>query len=303
MTQTYPRHEPVMLAEVMRVLSLKPGDTVVDGTLGLAGHFLEMLKAVSPGGTAIGFDWDAEMMDHAKRIIGEPPNANVQLHNRDFRDIPDLVESADGVLLDLGLNSAQVDDPSRGISFQADGPLDMRMDRSRGEPASALLNRMTSLQIERMLKQYGDERWAKAIARTIVDRRKDAPLKTTEDLKQCVLAAIPPGARDKRIHPATRAFQACRIYVNRELEGLDEAVGRIARCLKPGGRLAVLSYHSGEDRIIKQTFRELAQQGFEELFKKPLTPTAEEVARNPRSRSAKLRAIQRSCLEQESSQP
>lgn len=303
MTEAVPRHEPVMLREVLEVLSLKPGDAVVDGTVGLGGHFLEMLKAVSPGGTAVGFDWDPEMLALAKRNIGEPRGAEVQLHNRDFRDIPELVGPVDGVLLDLGLNSAQVDDPSRGISFQTEGPLDMRMDRTRGEPASALLNRMTPLQIEQMLREFGDERWAKAIARKIVDRRKEAPLKTTEDLKQCVLAAIPPGARDKRIHPATRTFQACRIYVNRELEGLGEALERIAHCLKPGGRLVVLSYHSGEDRIVKQTFRDLASRGFEELFKKPLTPAPEEVARNPRSRSAKLRAIRRSQLGQESSTP
>jgi len=301
MTESIPRHEPVMLREVLEALNLKPGDTAVDGTVGLGGHFLEMVKAVSPGGTAIGFDWDSDMLALAKRYIGEPPNAHVQLHNRDFREIPNLVGSANGVLLDLGLNSAQVDDPSRGISFQVEGPLDMRMDRSRGEPASALLNRMTPLQIEQMLREFGDERWAKAIARKIVDRRKEAPLRTTEDLKQCVLAAIPPGARDKRIHPATRTFQACRIYVNRELDGLAEALGRIAHCLKPGGRLAILSYHSGEDRIVKQTFRDLASSGFVELYKKPLTPTAEEVARNPRSRSAKLRAIQRSKIGQESS--
>lgn len=301
MTETGPRHDPVMLREVMEALNLKPGATAVDGTLGLGGHFLEMAKAVSPGGTVIGFDWDAGMMALARQRIGEPPKVNVQLHNRDFRDIPDQVGSVNGVLLDLGLNSAQVDDPERGISFQTEGPLDMRMDRSRGEPASALLNRMSPLQIEQMLKEYGDERWAKAIARKIVERRKDAPLRTTEDLKQCVLAAIPTGARDKRIHPATRTFQACRIYVNREFEELAEAFERIAHCLVPEGRLVVLSYHSGEDRIVKQTFRELAESGFEDLFRKPLTPTSEEVARNPRSRSAKLRAIKRSNIGQESS--
>jgi 16S rRNA (cytosine1402-N4)-methyltransferase len=160
---------------------------------------------------------------------------------------------------------------------------------------------MSPLQIEQMLKEYGDERWAKAIARKIVERRKDAPLKTTEDLKQCVLAAIPTGARDKRIHPATRTFQACRIYVNREFEGLAEAFEQIAHCLVPEGRLVILSYHSGEDRIVKQTFRELAESGFEELYRKPLMATSEEVARNPRSRSAKLRAIKRSNIGQESS--
>lgn len=300
MTEPAARHDSVMVREVMEALSLKPGDVAVDGTLGLAGHFNRIAKAIEPGGTAIGFDWDSEMIALAEQRIVKPPKVNIQLHNRDYREIPEMVESANAVLLDLGLNSVQIDDPKRGISFSAEGPLDMRMDRSRGEPVSALLNRMTPLQIEQMLKEYGDERWAKAIARKIVDRRKDAPLKTTEDLKQCVLAAIPAGARDKRIHPATRTFQACRIYVNRELEGLGEALEQIAHCLAPEGRLVVISFHSGEDRIVKHAFRELAQEGFEELYKKPLIPTSEEVAGNPRSRSAKLRAIKRSEIGQES---
>ncbi|MFI5386468.1 MAG: 16S rRNA (cytosine(1402)-N(4))-methyltransferase RsmH, partial [Fimbriimonadales bacterium] len=171
---------------------------------------------------------------------------------------------------------------------------DMRMDRSKGEPASALLNRWSLQQIERALWDYGDERWARNIARKIVERRKDKPLRTTGDLVDSVLAAIPAGARDKRIHPATRSFQAIRIVVNGELEGLGEALESSASCLSAGGVLAVLSYHSGEDRIVKTAFRDLVRAGeFEELTRKPMTPTQEEVARNPRSRSAKLRAIRR----------
>jgi 16S rRNA (cytosine1402-N4)-methyltransferase len=195
--------------------------------------------------------------------------------------------------MDLGLNSAQVDDRERGFSFRDDGPLDMRMDRSKGEPASALLNRLSQFEIENMLFTFGDERWARAIAKVIVERRKTQPLSTTKDLVDAVLAAVPAGAREKRIHPATRVFQSVRIAVNRELEGLREAVLDAAESLARGGVIAVLSYHAGEDRIIKTAFRQLAEAGFEELYRKPLVPTAAETDRNRRSRSAKLRALRR----------
>jgi 16S rRNA (cytosine1402-N4)-methyltransferase len=200
---------------------------------------------------------------------------------------------ADGILLDLGLNSAQIDDPERGIAFKFEGMLDMRMDKSSGEPAASLLNRMSLDQLERVLWENGDERWARAIARKIVERRKVAPLKTTQDLVDCVLAAIPVKARDKRIHPATRTFMAIRLEVSGELEGLKEAIEEIANCLADGGVLVVLSYHSGEDRAVKQAMRELRSGGYEEMFRKPAVPTQEEISRNPRSRSAKLRAVRR----------
>ena len=170
----------------------------------------------------------------------------------------------------------------------------MRMDRGKGDPAGALLNRWSPKEIEQILWDYGDERWAKNIARKIVERRKVKPLRTTNDLVDAILAAIPAGARDKRIHPATRSFQAIRIVVNGELEGLGEALRSSASCLAAGGVLSVLSYHSGEDRIVKATFRDLASNDeFVDLTRKPMAPTREEVARNPRSRSAKLRAIGR----------
>jgi len=291
------RHDPVMLAEILEVLRLRPGATVVDGTLGLAGHSLLFADIVRPGGTVVGFDWDASMLEEARRRLGEQVGISLHLIRDDFRSLAahlaELEIHPDGILLDLGLNSAQVDDPTRGISFREEGPLDMRMDRSKGQPASALLNRMTPTEIERILWEFGDERWAKAIARQIVERRREDPLKTTKDLVDAVLAAIPPRARDKRIHPATRAFQAVRIAVNGELEGLAEALRDAAESLAPEGTLAVLSYHSGEDRIVKTTFRDLAEDGFEDVFRKPAVPTAEEVARNPRSRSAKLRALRK----------
>lgn len=290
------KHDSVMVREVLGALQLRPGATVVDGTLGLAGHSREFLKHLSPGGTLIGFDWDRSMLDIAKANLAEEEHhATVELVNDNFFTIATHLKGrkADAIFFDLGLNSAQVDDPERGISFKDDGPLDMRMDRSRGEPASALLNRWTEKQIEDALFKFGDERWARAIAKKILERRKVSPLQTTSDLVECVLAAIPAGARDKRIHPATRSFQAIRIVTTGELDGLGEALQDSASCLAPGGVLAVLSYHSGEDRIVKQTFREIAGEEFEDLYKKPLVPSQEEITRNPRSRSAKLRAIKR----------
>jgi 16S rRNA (cytosine1402-N4)-methyltransferase len=293
-----PRHDPVMVREILGDLRLEPGDVVFDGTLGLGGHSAAMLEKIQPGGTLVGTDWDEMMLAAATtRLQMSPLRAEVRLVKSDFRDLPELSRSwgltPDAVLLDLGLNSAQVDDSDRGFSFKETGPLDMRMDRNEGEPASAVLNRMTPAQIETMLKELGDERWARAIAKQIVERRKSKPLKTTQDLVDCVHAAIPPGAREKRIHPATRTFQAVRIYVNGELDGLEEAVRDLSELLNPGGTIAILSYHSGEDRIVKHVFRELSKTDFEELHKKPLEASEAEVRANPRARSAKLRSLRR----------
>lgn len=287
-------HEPVMVGEVLEALNLPVGGTVVDGTLGLGGHAARMAAVVGEKGLLVGFDWDASMLSVAKDNLAGL-KARTQFHNESFKAMEQVLGDvqADGILLDLGLNSAQVDDPSRGFSFQHDAPLDMRMDRQRGEPASALLNRMTPGEIEEMLRDYGDERFARAIARRIVERRREQPLRTTGDLNACVLAAIPPFKRDKRIHPSTRTFQAVRIQVNRELQDLEEALEAAARCLRPGGTLVVLSYHSGEDRATKRTFRSLAEEGYIELYRRPLEATDDEVRRNPRSRSARLRALRR----------
>ncbi len=290
------KHDPVMLREILELLPLREGSTAVDGTLGLAGHAREMIGRIGATGRFLGLDWDTSMLEIARERIGDV-DSQVELVHSDYRGLPDEMSrlgwQADGILLDLGLNSAQIEDAERGIAFKEVGPLDMRMDRSVGEPASSMLNRMSLDQIENILWEYGDEKWARAIARKIVERRKESPLRTTEDLVECVLAAIPVRARDKRIHPATRSFQAIRIAVNREIEGLEDAIAEIGRCLKPGGVLAVLSYHSGEDRAAKHAMKELSGEGFVELFKKPSQPSPEEIARNPRSRSAKLRAVQR----------
>jgi len=299
MEMMLPSHVPVMVNEVLDFMSLQPGQTVVDATIGQAGHSLRFMEAISPGGTLVGFDWDKEMLAYATRRIAAEGASGVQLEmiHADYREIGAVLERlqlfADAIFMDLGLNSAQLEDPERGIAFKSEGPLDMRMNRSAGEPASALLNRLSPDELEALIFSLGDERWARAIAKKIVERRKIAPLRTTTDLVDAVLAAIPSGARDKRIHPATRTFQAIRIAINKELEGLEDAIRGAAERLAPGGTLLVLSYHSGEDRAAKTTFRELAEEGFDELLRKPQQASAEEIQRIPRSRSAKLRAIRR----------
>ena len=279
------RHEPVMVHEILDTFQLRPGAVVVDGTVGLGGHSQQFLEHIAPEGLLVGFDWDQSMLDIAAGRLIALGHTQLLLINKDFREIRPVMEKvgtmADAILLDLGLNSAQLDDPHRGLSFLKAGPLDMRMDKTRGEPAAAVLNRLSPQAIEELLQEYGDERWARAIAKKIVERRKVAPLRTTEDLVACVMSTIPKAAQDKRIHPATRTFQAVRIYVNGELEGLGEALENAAQTLAPGGILCVLSYHSGEDRIVKHAFRELAEVGYTELFRKPIQPSEDESRRNP----------------------
>lgn len=299
-----PGHVPVMMEEVLGVLPLRPGAVVADGTLGLAGHALEMAKRISPGGLIVGLDWDKDMLSRAKERLAELSDVRVETAHADFRELPERLAwacqlagkspVADAVLLDLGLSNVHIEDPSYGISFLREGPLDMRMDRSKGEPIGAWLNRATAREIEDVIFTLGDERWARKIAAVIVERRKVRAVKTTTDLVECVHAAIPAAKRDKRLHPATRTFQALRIKANRELDDLEDALKRIAEILDKGGVLAVLSYHSGEDRAVKHAFRDLGQTGeFEELFRKPLQPSAAEVQANAKSRSAKLRALRR----------
>lgn len=296
-----PEHVPVMLSEVLNLLPLGPGSTYMDGTLGLAGHALAAAERISPGGTLIAFDWDASLLSRAKERLLSIQSLAIRLFHSDFRQSPQILSDRaewpeglprpKGILLDLGVNNAHLELAERGFSYKAEGPLDMRMDRSQGETAAAYLNRATAAAIEKTLWNYGDERWARRIAQVIVDRR---PLKTTQDLVECVLAAVPPAMRDKNIHPASRTFQSVRVKINGELDDLQEALAEIASLLAVGGVLVVLSYHSGEDRAAKLAFRSLAQSGdFEDLYRKPLLPSAAEIEANPKARSAKLRAVRR----------
>lgn len=294
-----PTHVPVMVQEVLEGLALKPGAVAVDGTLGLAGHSLEIAQQISPGGTLVGIDWDEQMLNIARKRLEQVQGVDLALFRTDYRAIHECLRNAqlrgaDAILLDLGLNNAQIEDEARGISFKRSGPLDMRMDQSKGESAASFLNRASVAEIDRVLREFGDERWSRRIAEVIVDRRKAKPLQTTEDLVDCVFAAVPAAMRDKRIHPATRTFQAVRIYVNEELEGLQDAIEGAGLCLNKDGRMAVLSYHSGEDRAVKRAFKALVETGeFSLLNKKPLAPGAQEQRENPKSRSAKLRLIER----------
>jgi 16S rRNA (cytosine1402-N4)-methyltransferase len=293
----HPAHVPVMTAEVLRYLQPERGGLFVDCTVGLGGHS----RAILAGGATrlIGLDRDADALTHARTVLA-PWAAKVDLVHSDYRDIDAVLQSrhaaaVDGALADLGVSSMQFDEPGRGFSFQRDEPLDMRMDRSAGDTAADLIARADERELADAIYTFGEERFSRRIARAIVDVRDEQPIDTTAKLAAIVRRAIPVRGY-QRIDPATRTFQALRIWVNRELEGLDTFLGRIARHLRVGARLVVISFHSLEDRIVKHTFRALeksADAAIKVLTKKPLVPGDAEIAANPRARSAKLRAAER----------
>jgi 16S rRNA (cytosine1402-N4)-methyltransferase len=287
-------HVPVLLAEALELLAVRPGGLCVDGTVGLGGHAAAVLRATAPGGRVLGLDRDSETLAAAAARLAEF-GPRVRLEQGDFREIPERLagEKADAVLLDLGVSSVQLDDPARGFSFQAGGPLDMRMDRrAAGPTARDLVNRMRETELADLIHEYGEEPASRRIARAIVRARERKPIETTTELADIVRRAAP-RRRPRGLHPATRTFQALRIRVNRELDALGEALVRIASCLAPGGRMAVIAFHSLEDRAAKQAFRALGARGFQVLTKKPVRPGEAEVRANPRARSARLRAVRR----------
>ena len=286
-------HTSVLLAETLELLAVRPGGLWVDGTVGLGGHAAAILRASAPDGRLLGLDRDGETLERAGERLAEFAG-RIRLEQSDYRELPQRLGEAraDGILLDLGISSAQLDDPQRGFSFQADGPLDMRMDRSRGESAEEVVNRTREAVLADILYAFGEEPASRRIARAIVFERERERIRSTGRLAEIVRRAAP-RSRRPGLHPATRTFQALRIRVNRELEGLEDALERAAACLVPGGRLVVIAFHSLEDRAVKQAFRSLAAQGFRPLTRKPLRPGEEETRRNPRSRSARLRAIAR----------
>lgn len=286
-------HQSVLLAEAMELLAVRPGGTYVDGTVGMGGHARAILERSAPDGRLIAFDRDDEALDIAKAVLAEFGDRVRFIHD-DFREAAAHRGAAplDGVLLDLGTSSMQLDTAERGFSFRHEAPLDMRMDRSRGETAAQALRRMTERQIADMLHHYGEEPFARRIARAIVESRREAPLRTTGDLANLVRRTAPRSGR-KGHDAATRTFQALRIHVNDELRGLASAIDAFAAALAVGGRLIVIAFHSLEDRIVKHAFRDLGHRGYRVLTRKPLRPSDEETARNPRSRSACLRAIER----------
>lgn len=291
------RHRPVLLQEALRALAPERGGWFFDATVGAGGHAEAVLEA-SAEARLIGVDCDREALRVASARLARFGD-RVQLVHADFRDIGRVVAAAGigelaGVIADLGVSSLQLDAPERGFSFRFDAPLDMRMDpEGEAETAAELLARLPEAEIARLLWEYGEERRARLIARAIVQRRqRGEPVETTRDLAELVAALV--RGRRGRTHPATRVFQALRIAVNRELEDLDRFIVAATDLLQPAGRLVVISFHSLEDRIVKQTFRQLAAAGRVELLtKRPIVPTPEETRANQRARSAKLRALRR----------
>lgn len=287
-------HLSVLLAETLELLAVRPGGLWVDGTVGLGGHAAAILRASSPDGRLLGLDRDGETLLRARATLGEFAG-RARLEQADFREIPQRLagEAPDGILLDLGISSVQLDDPARGFSFQAEGPLDMRMDRTSPTTAADLVNGMRETELADLIYQYGQEPSSRRIARAIVRARDQQRIGTTTQLAAIVGRAARRGGRRAGLHPATRTFQALRIRVNRELDRLGEALEAAARVLAPGGRLAVIAFHSLEDRAVKETFRALDRHGFRALTRKPLRPSEEETRRNPRARSARLRGLVR----------
>jgi len=288
-------HVPVLTAEALEQLQPDRGGVFVDCTVGLGGHASALLAA---GATRLlGLDRDADALAHARERLA-PWADRVTLVHADYRAIEGILDSqglpfVEGAIADLGVSSMQFDEPGRGFSFQRDEPLDMRMDRSAGDTAADLIAHSSEEDLANAIFQYGEERFSRRIARALVSARREAPIATTGRLASIVRRSVPHRGH-QRIDPATRTFQALRIWVNRELDGLDQFIEAAARRLRAGARLVVITFHSLEDRIVKHTLRALAQrEAVRVLTKKPIVPTDDEVHRNPRARSAKLRAAER----------
>ena len=306
-------HEPVLLAEVLQWMNVRENGVYADGTLGGGGHSGAMLEASGGTATLYGIDRDENAIAAATARLEQYPGFHA-IHGN-FHDVKALLSQAgapplDGALLDLGVSSPQLDQAERGFSYHEDAPLDMRMDRSQGMTAADLLAEVSEGELTRILREYGEEKWATRIAHFVVERRQTQPLRTTQDLVRVVDAAIPKAVRRKDDgHPARRTFQAVRIAVNDELDPLDRALEDFVDCLKPGGRLLVITFHSLEDRLTKRCFQRLQnpcvcppkapvctcgrKPKVRILARGAVPPTAEEIARNPRARSAKLRVAEK----------
>jgi 16S rRNA (cytosine1402-N4)-methyltransferase len=309
------RHTPVLLAEVTQQLSPHDGSIIVDCTLGGAGHAKRIAQLLVPTGTLVGIDRDDAALTAATDALRLGQQANAVLIKGDFGDLDDLlvegdVPYADGFLFDLGVSSPQLDDAGRGFTYQEDVPLDMRMDTSTTQlTAAVIVNTYTEADLARVIREYGEERWASRIAEFVVAARGRQPILTTGELVEVIKAAVPAAARRGGPHPARRTFQALRIEVNGELDSLERGLSAAVRWLVPGGRVAVISYHSLEDRMVKRIFNSLAEgcacppdlavcrcgktPVLRVITKRPILPQAEEIESNPRARSAKLRVAEK----------
>jgi 16S rRNA (cytosine1402-N4)-methyltransferase len=298
-------HVPVLLKEAIDFLNVRRGGTYIDATVGLGGHSYEIARRLGAPGHLIGVDKDPAALEVARKrlvvgrsslAVGESDWPVVTLLHRSFADLANdqgrTTNDVDGILADLGVSSLQLSDAARGFSFQAEGPLDMRMDPRSERTAEQVVNHLDERQLADVIYEFGEERRSRRIARAIVRSR---PIRSTAHLAEVISAAARPmNQAERRIHPATRTFQALRIFVNRELDDLKALLEAAPRILKPGGRVVVISFHSLEDRMVKDAFRDLARDmHFRLLTKKPVMATEEESERNPRARSAKLRAAER----------
>lgn len=308
------KHLSVMPAEVLHYLQPKQGGCYLDGTLGGGGHSAQIAEMCVPaGGTLIGIDRDQSALQAAGERLAQYGDS-VKLVHGNFADLASHLErlgidGLDGFIMDLGVSSHQLDCAERGFSFMQNAELDMRMDRSCGQTAADLVNDLPEKDLERIIREYGEERWAKRVAAFIVQARNDAPIETTLQLVDVIKGAIPKAKWEERLHPATRTFQALRIAVNHELESVERGVADAIRCLKPGGRGVVISFHSLEDRIVKNIFKAAVgscscprslpvcvcgvRPQVKVLTSRPVIATEEEIGINPRARSAKLRAVEK----------
>ncbi|MBE6081913.1 MULTISPECIES: 16S rRNA (cytosine(1402)-N(4))-methyltransferase RsmH [Tissierellales] len=301
-------HTPVLLNEVIKGLNIKKDGIYVDGTLGGAGHSLKIIEGLD-NGKLVGIDQDMDAINKAKDVLKDYLERAEIIHDN-FKNIPQIlsnlnIDKVDGIFLDLGVSSYQFDERERGFSYQKDAPLDMRMDRENNLRAWDVVNKYKEKELSDILWKYGDERWSKRIAKFIVEERRNSPIDTTFQLVSIIKKAIPKGARASGHHPAKKTFQAIRIEVNKELEILKKSIPALCNLLKPKGRICIITFHSLEDRIVKENFKELntgcicpkdfpicvcnRKKEIEIITKKPIVPTEDELSKNPRARSAKLR--------------
>ena len=305
-------HTPVLLKEAIDGLNIKEDGIYVDGTLGGAGHSLEIVKRLTSG-KLIGIDQDLDAISKAQEVLKNDLDKIILVHDN-YVNIEEIlsslhIEKVDGILLDIGVSSHQLDEEERGFSYNKDAPLDMRMDETQDFTAWDVVNKYSEEELKRIIWDYGEERWAKRIAEFIVNVRETQPIDTTLQLVDVIKKAIPKKVRMEGHHPAKKTFQAIRIEVNGELEVLEKSIPKMCRLLNKGGRIAIITFHSLEDRIVKETFKELnkdcicppeipicvcdKKQEIKIITRKPITPTESEIERNPRSRSSKLRIAER----------